>query len=443
MLFKQRDGEGWIKVQTTICVLLIIFMFVSAFIPLYTVDVHIPKTVKSAVNVVETVLNDPSISDGDEIKIEFPEKLNVNILLFFRAGTKVPTVIKLYKNIEQLADNITQSNPTAYNQAMRNLKKTAQTAKDLVTSSDFSNILALGATGYSAYLQSPTMMAIMIIMVLLTVIFPIAMFFPLVRALFTLVIHRRNVEKRYLSIMRIFKSTVKIYIVVIGISLLGSGVNLSLGVLIGLAGCIFGFLFSAFANRFKNRTEIGRKYLNTVQLVSIMQMIFFFCFFNYLLKTEIVTQYTALISRKVIPYIRSKAYGTEFLEQFIFMLLAFATLLSLLASLSVLMGAMSRFGGMVGRNKDINIISSSCTVLLTSLLIYALKKHEEAIVLPDNGKLYMTLSLVFAVLIVACEVLIICRNQLKFKGQLKESERHAILTGLSTVETETYNEEDN
>lgn len=442
MLFKQKDGEGWIKAQTTVCVLLIIFMFASSFIPLYKIDVHVPNSVQSTITVVENVLNDPTISDGEKIKIEFPEKLNVNIMLFFRAGTKVPTVVNLYNNIEQLANNATQQDATSYNRAMRNLKQTAQTAKELVTSSDFSNILALGATGYYAYLQSPTMLVIMIIMVMLTIIFPSAMFFPLLRALFSLIIHRKNVEKRYLSVMSIFKSTVLVYIVVIGISLLGAGVNLSFGILLGLAGCVLGFLFSAFANRFKSRTDVGRKYLNTIQFASIAQTVFFFCFFFCLLKTEIVTQYTTLISKKVLPYIWSKAYGEEFLDQFMFMLFALATLLSLLASLSILMGAMSRFGGMVGRNKDINIISSSCTVVLTLLLIYSTVR-EEAIVLSEDLKSYIVLSLVFALLIVSCEVFIICKNHFKFKGRLKESERHAILTGLSTVETEAYNPDDN
>ena len=442
MLFKQKDCDGWIKAQTTVCILLIVVMFASSFIPLYTVDVKIPDNVKSAVTTIESVLNDPTISDGNEIKVEFPEKLNVNIFLFFRAGTKVNSVINLYARIQQLADNAGQNTSNSYNQALRNLKQTASAARDLVTDSSFSNILALGATFYSAFTQSKAMMFIMVFMVMLTLIFPIALFITLMKALFGLIIHRRNVEARYLSTMRTFKRAVRTYILIIAMSLLGSGVNLSFGVILGLVSCVLGYLFSAFANRRKTHTPIGTKYLNTVQLLSIAQTGLFFAFFFCLLKTEVVTQYTSIIAKNAIPYIRAKVYGTEFLEQFMFMLTALLTTACLLAALSVLSGAMSRFGGMVGRNKDVNIISSSCTVVLVLLLVIITAKEPD-ISISGISLLFVFLSFLFAALIVSCEVLLICANKFKFKGNMKESERHAILTGLETVETEVYNEEDN
>ena len=442
MLFKQKDCDGWIRTQTTVCILLIIVMFASSFIPLYTVDVDIPENVRSAVSTIESALNDPTVSDGKTVKVEFPEKLNVNIFLFFRAGTKVNSVINLYSRIEKLADNAKQNTSNSYNQALRSLKETAKDARTLVTDSSFSNILALGATFYSAYTQSKAMMLIMVFMVMLTLIFPIALFSVLMKALLGLIIHRRNREARYLATMRTFKSAVRTYLLIIGMSLLGSGVNLSFGVILGLVSCIAGYLFSAFANRCKEHTPIGTKYLNTIQLISSVQTVLFFGFFFCLLKTEIVSQYTSLIARNAIPYIRAKVYGKEFLGQFMFMLLALFTLASLLASLSVLSGSMSRFGGMVGRNKDVNIISASCTVALCLLLIIATVK-EDTVTLSGTGVMFMVLSILLAALIVSCEVLLICANKFKFRGKMKESERHAILTGLETVETEVYNEEDN
>ena len=80
---KTKNGNAWRRTQSLVCVLLIVLMFAASFIPLYSIDVDIPQKMQSAVYEIEEVINDPLISDGESISIDFPDKLNVNLVLFF------------------------------------------------------------------------------------------------------------------------------------------------------------------------------------------------------------------------------------------------------------------------------------------------------------------------------------------------------------------------
>ena len=92
-------GEPLLKTQTKVCCLLIAVMLVMSFLPIYSVEVEVPSFMESAMDQVESVLNDPLISDGEDIDFVLPERLNVNLLLFIKAGTKISYIVELYKSI--------------------------------------------------------------------------------------------------------------------------------------------------------------------------------------------------------------------------------------------------------------------------------------------------------------------------------------------------------
>lgn len=436
-----KNGDAWRRTQTLVCVLLILVMFAASFIPLYSIDVQIPSKMQSAVNDIEDVLNDPLISDGEEITIDFPEKLNVNLVLFFKAGTKLGDVMSLYRGMMELAEVKNASSINDYHQAYNDLRDVAANMKELVTGDDLPNIVALGATVVSAYSQSTLLGIIMILMLIMTIVLPISLFIALVIALIGLIVHPNNSEERYLWVMKAFRRASRVYLLVLAIGLFDSNVNFSVGIIIGLAACVSGFAFSAFACRKKKYSDMGRRYLNLIQIISGIETVLFFALYFSIAKSGIIGQYASLIGKRAIPYIRSKEYGKEFLGQFMFILLAFAGIIALIVTLALLPNVLSKLGGMLSANKDSNIFAVCCALALVVIMTIAAVTEKTIVVLP-LGTALIVLSFAFSTLLIICEITLKLLRP-AFCAGLKETERYAILTGLDVVETEAYDEEDN
>ena len=436
-----KNGDAWRRTQTLVCVFLILVMFTASFIPLYSIDVQIPSKMQSAVDDIEDVINDPLISDGEEITIDFPEKLNVNLVLFFKAGTKLGDVMALYRGMLELAEVKNASSINDYHQAYNDLKEIAADMKELVTGDDLPNIIALGATVVSAYSQSTLLGIIMILMLVMTVVLPISLFITLFITLVGLTVHAKDAEKRYLWVMKAFRRATRVYLLVLAIGLFDSNVDFSVGIIIGLAACVGGFAFSAFACRRKKYSVTGRLYLNLIQLISSIETVLFFALYFSIAKSGVIGQYASLIGKRAIPYIRSKEYGKEFLSQFLFILLAFVGIAALVVFLALLPNVLSKLGGMLPRNQDSNIFAVCCTLALVVALTLA-AVTEKTIVVSQLGTALIVLSYAFALLLIICEVTLKLLRP-EYCSALKETERYAILTGLDVVETEAYNEEDN
>ena len=437
---KTKNGNAWRRTQSLVCVLLIVLMFAASFIPLYSIDVDIPQKMQSAVYEIEEVINDPLISDGESISIDFPDKLNVNLVLFFKAGTKIKDVTRLYSGMMRLSEVRNASSVNDYHQAYSNLRKIANDTKHIVSDKDFSNIVALGATVVSAYSQGTLMGIIMIIMLVMTVVLPISLFLALLITLIGLLIYVKRPEKRYLWIMKSFRRASRAYLIVLAVLLFDSSVNLSVGILIGLAACIFGFAFSAFSCRKKEYSPVGRTYLNVIQSAAAIQTALYFGLFFCIAKSEIIGQYTALIGKRAIPYIRSKEYGEEFLTQFRFVFLAFIGVVALVVTLSLLPALLSKLGGMSNSNKDSNIFATICTTVLLIVMSLA-AVTEKTITVSDKGIIFTVLAFLCSTMLILCEVTVKLLRQSLCQG-LKETEKYAILRGLDVVETERFDEND-
>ncbi len=438
---KTKNGNAWRRSQSVVCLVLIIIMFVTAFIPLYSIDVEIPNKLQGAVDQIEEVVNDPLISGGEDISIEFPEKLNVNIILFFKAGTKLKDVIKLYNGMLSFANEASGGlSSDNYYSAYSNLRQIASETRDIITDRDFSNTVALGATVFSAFSQSTLLGIIMILMLIMTILLPLSLLSAMLTAILGFTLNITDSEKQYLRLIQAFRIAVKAYIPVLIVAMFDPDINFSLGVIIGLVACIFGFAYSALACRNKMYSADGHTYLNLVQLSSAAETVMFFGLYFSISKSGIIGQYAALIGKRAIPYIRSKAYGEEFLTQFKFIFLAFVALVTLVITLSLLTGLLAKCGGMLSSDKDSNIFAAcSSLVFLTAISIAA--AAEKQIVVSKAGIVLTVLAFVFSILIILAEVSLKYFKALHCP-RLKESEKYAILRGLDVVETEYFIDED-
>ena len=435
MRSEKMAGERLLKTQTRVCCILIALMMIASFLPIYSVDVEVPSFMQTAMYQVETVLNDPLISGGEDIEFKMPEKLNVNVMLFIRAATKIDDIVDLYKSIMEVAEYRTATTTNEYYQAYNKLQVIAADAKEIINSGEFMDMMALAAVITSASGNSLNM-TIVIIMILMTVILPIAMLTALVFALVGwLILHRRS-ERAYLYMMRVFRRAARVFLIVLALGLLDSSIRMSAGIIVALCLCVFGFAFCSVCSRFKYHTPVGKRYLNIIQFSSAFKLVAFFGYYVCVARSGILGQYIAVVSKDAIKNIFSKDYGEKFLEQYMFMLGALAVIVALVFTLSVLTGTLARWGGMLPRNKETGIFSSLMSVVLIAIPIFE-SLTDWRIPVDEKGKALLVMASTFTFVMILCDLAVkylryaLCRD-------LRETEKDSILRGLQAVETERF-----
>lgn len=436
MRLKEMSGSGLLRAQTAVCVLLIAVMLAVSFASLYTVKVETPKVMQDAIDSIVEILNDPMISDGEKIEFELPEKLSVNLLLFIRFGSRINDVVEIYNSMLELAKVQNATTTNEYYQAYNRLRLVAAEMKELVKSDEFIDAIALACAIVSGFSQSTATGFVMIIMMVMTAILPVILLITLLRALITRLVCRKNAERAYMKVIKSFKSAAVVFIIVMALGLFDNNAAMSVGLIVGLCACVAGYLFAAIASRFKRYTELGRQYLNTVQLTSFIKLAAFIGYFLCVAKSGIIGQYAAIVSKSAMSNIKAQTYGTEFLSQYMFMLLALIGVVALVCTLSILPFTLFRMGGMLGRNKETAMFSTIASIFIIIVPVYV-SLEDWRIIIDTNAKVMLIVAVVCWLLMISCEIGLVMWRKTFMTG-LRETEKYAVLRGLEDVETEWF-----
>lgn len=438
MRMKEMTGSKILRAQSTVCIILIAVMLAVSFTNLYTIEVETPKVMRTAMDQIVDLLNDPAIAGGEEITLELPEKLNVNLFLFIRFGSRIDEVVNIYKGMMLLSKYQHATTTNEYYQAYNYLRSLAMNMKELIRSEEFVDALALACAIVSGYSQSTFTGVVLMTSVFMTVILPVYLLFMLLLSLILSRVFKKNTEKAYNASMRCFKCSSVFFILVMALGLFANNVKMSVGIIIGLCACGAGFIFSAVISRFKKHTEIGRHYMNSIQLASAFKAIAFCGFFFFVLRSGVVADYAAIVSRSAIGYIKAQTYGQEFLTQYIFMLLAAVGLISLVCALSVLPWTLFRMAGMLSKNKETAIFSTVASIFVVLVPLY-ISLDDWRLHVGSDAKIMLLLAGLCWIFAVLSEVwLAVWRKQIY--SELRESEKYAVLRGLEDVETERFDD---
>ena len=299
------------------------------------------------------------------------------------------------------------------------------------------NMMALAAVITSSADDSLNL-TIMVTMILMTVILPSSLLITFIIALVGWLILRKNTERAYLFMMRTFRRGAKVFLIVLALGLLDSSIRMSFGIIMALLACMAGFVFCGIASRFKYHTPVGKKYLNIVQISSLVKVAAFFGCYICTAKSGILGKYTAVLSKDFLKNIFSKDYGQEFLEQYLFMLGALVVIIALCVTLFSLMGTLSRLGGMLPRNKETGILSSIMSAVL--IAVPAIESTTDWRISLDNGqKSLLVIAATFTFVMIVSDISIKFLRYLTCPD-LRETEKDSILRGLQAVETELFDE---
>ena len=435
---KEMTGSRILRLQSTVCIILIVVMLAVSFTNLYTIEVEVPKSMQSAMDQIVELLNDPLIAGGEEIELELPEKLNVNLFLFVRFGTRIKDVVNIYKGMMLLAKYQNAETTNEYYQAYNYLRNLAMSMKELVQSKEFVDAVALACAIVSGYSQSTFTGVVLMTSVFMTVIMPVYLLIMLIIAFIIKQKAGKDTEKGYNGVMRCFKLSSVFFILVMALGLFANNMSLSVGVIIGLCACGAGFVFSAVLSRFKKHTQIGRHYMNSVQLMSALKAISFCGFFFFVMRSGVVADYAAIVSRSAIGYIKAQTYGQEFLEQYIFMVLALVGVISLVCALSILPWTLFRMAGMLSKNKETAMFSTVTSIFVILVPLYISISDWRLHVGGDEKIMFLLAGLCWIFMIASEVWLTVWRTQIY--SELRESEKYAVLRGLEDVETERFDD---
>ncbi len=430
-----------------------------SFGSLYSVEVKATEGVKNTIDDVVDILNDIAVENKetelpstdtaedtltetqestDEVEIVLPERVNVNLYMFINMLFKLDDVSRVIDGALELYASM--GDMQNYNQTLGNLYTTMSEVRTLVTSDEFINTLALVVTVMYAFTESTFAGIGMIVMILMTIFLPLALWTLITVMLVGSIITVWSAERWYFWMNKCFKAAVRIFAVVLAVLLFSGSINLSWGLIVSLIACILGFVIPSLLARFKSRTADGIKYINVLQMCSAFKLIGFCVFFFCFAKTNLVGQYVSVMFTDVLKNILSQDYGTAFLKQFLFTVISLASIIALFAAFSTVMGTLSRVGGMQKRNKESCMFSTvMCAVLLLAPIIAS--TFYSGITL-DNANMGFVFGAFIGILImILSEIAIpVCRKH--FCKELRESEKDAILRGLETVETEYFYAED-
>ena len=438
MRMKKMTGSGILRAQSTVCIILILVMLAVSFTNLYTIEVETPKSMQSAMDQIIELLNDPAIAGGEEITLELPEKLNVNLFLFIRFGSRIDEVVNIYKGMMLLSKYQHATTTNEYYQAYNYLRGLAMDMRELVRSEEFVDAIALACAIVSGYSQSTFTGVVLMASVFMTVIMPVYLAVVLILAFIFKRVFKPNAEKIYNAVIRCYKGAAVFFILVMALGLFANNVNMSIGVIIGLCACAAGFVFSAIASRFKKHTELGRHYMNSVQLASAFKAVAFCGFFYFIFKSGVVADYAAIVSRSAIGYIKAQTYGQEFLDQYIFMVLALMGLISLVCALSILPWTLFRMSGMLSKNKETAMFSTVASLFMVVVPLY-ISMGDWRLHVGSDAKIMLVLAGLCWIFMLLSEIgLTVWRKQIY--AELRESEKYAVLRGLEDVETERFDD---
>ena len=423
-----------------------------SFGSLYSVDVKVSPDVQEKIDDIVDVLNKvavekPEASEStdtevapspDTVELAFPEKVDVSLYSFIKLIFKLDDVSRVINGVLDLYSSATNSQD--YNHTLNALYATMSEARALVTSEEFIDTLALAITVTHAFSESTVAGIGMIVMVLMTVLLPLALWtliiFMLIGSVFTV----WSAERWYFWTNKCLKASMAIFAIVLAVMLTSRAINLSWGLIISLLACVLGFAVAALLTRFKSRTEAGVRYINVLQICSAGKLVGFGVFFLCFAKTNLISRYFTVIFRDLIGNILSEEYGVVFLKQFMFTLLAIAAIIALFAAFATVMGTLSRIGSMQKRNKESCMPSTiMCGVLLLAPIISA--TFYPSLALYGVNTKFVVGAFIGLSIMIFSEIAIPLGRKYFCKG-LRESEKDAILRGLETVETEDFDAED-
>lgn len=454
---RQNQGStrrSVIRLQSLSCLTLIFLMFFTSFGSLYSVDVKVSHDAQRAIDDVVDILNEVAVEkseaalpsddtdtepqkSADEIEVVLPEKVDVSLFNFIKLLFKLDDVSRILSGVVDLYSSATDSQD--YNRMLNSLYSTMSAARSLVTSDEFIDTLALVVTVMHAFSQSSVEGGGMVVMILMTVLLPLALWTLISITLLGTVFTVWNAERWYFWMNKCFKASIFIYAVVLGVMLTSRAISLSWGLLLSLLACVLGFAVAALLTRFKSRTPEGIRYINVLQICSAAKLVGFGIFFLCFAKSNLISRYFTVAFRDLIGNILSQDHGDAFLKQFLFTIMSLAAIIALFAAFSTAMSALMRIGSMQKRNKETSFFSTTmCGVLLLAPLVSA--SFYPGLTINANVKFVVGAFIGLSIMIFS-EVAIPVGRNLFCKG-LRESEKDAILRGLETVETELITEEE-
>ena len=461
---KKVPSRRWLlRLQSLSCLLLIFLMLFMSFGSLYSVEVKATREVKMTIDDMVDLLNEiavekveqtePTMPDdtdtaseeldetetsAQKVKIVLPERVNVNLYMFIKMLFKLDDVSRVLNGALELYSSM--GDIENYNQTLENLYTTMSEARALVTSDEFVNLLALVVTVMHEYGESSFAGTGMIIMILMTVFLPLALWTLISIMLVGTLITVWNAERWYFWMNKCFKAALRIFTVVLAVLLFSGTINLGWGLIISFIACVLGIVIASLFSRLKSRTREGIKYINVLHIASAVKLVGFVVFFLCFAKTNLVGQFVGVIFTDVLKNIFSQDYGTVFLKQFLFTIIAFAAIIALFASFATFIGTLSRAGGMQKRNKESCMFSTvMCAVLILAPIIVSTFYSGVSIANANMG--YVFGSFIGILIMILSEIAIpVCRKY--FCRDLKETEKDAILRGLETVETEYFYADD-
>ena len=466
MRHNKKASRRWmLRLQSLSCLTLIFLMLFMSFGSLYSVDVKVSPDVQQMIDDVVDILNEVAVEKAetapppiagtdtetdsqtdalteelqspDAVEIVFPEKVDVSLYTFIKLLFKLDDVTRIINDAISLYNSINDSQ--SYNYTLNALYSTMSDARALVTTEEFINTLALVVTVMYAFSESIFAGVGMIVMILMTVFLPLALWTLIFIMLFGSIFTVWSTDRWYFWMNKCFKAAVRIFAVVLAVMLASRVINLSWGLIISLLACVLGFAVAALLTRFKSRTREGIRYINVLQVCSAAKLVGFGIFFLCLAKANIIGRYATIMFMDLIGNILSQDYGVDFLKQFMFTLISLASIIALFAAFSTLMGTLSRVGGMQKRNKESCMFSTfMCGVLLFAPIIASLFYSRAALV--NTNTKFVIGAFLGLMLMIFSEIAIPLGRKYLCKG-LRESEKDAILRGLETVETEDFNAE--
>ena len=441
---KQKTYKAILRKQTAVYFLIMILLLGLSFAGLYSVKVTPSEEIQNLIERVETSLNEISVSDGsgEQTTVDFvlPESVDVNLWTVGGLLFKLGDVIDIYNGVMDVLNAYKAGDSTLKYETIENLGSLLNTTKDLVSSNSFANAIALIVAVSSAFINSTVAGVIMVIMIVMTAALPVVLFCHITVACIGWLFRIANAEKSYTWMNKCYRSVSRVFVMVLALLLLDSSIGLGWGIIVSLLVCASGYFVSVWASTKKNRTPMGKKYINVLLVCSGIKIVGFAAFFVCLAKTGIIGQYLAIIVKDTFGYIASEEYGTVFLKQLVFVILAVIAIIAFAAAMLTLIGALTRIGGMVHRNKELCIFS---TVMAMVLLIVPLivSAFDARIVVSGHIPWLLVGAFLGTLIMLGSEIALpICRK--KYCPELKESEKDAVLRGLETIETEAYEPEE-
>lgn len=432
-IIKKLEGKDLLRWQTWICMLLVVLMLVTSLGTVYKIEVQVPDAMRSGIDAVVSVLNEPEISGGKPVDFELPDTLDVNVILFIKFASKTDEIIDIYNSMLELAQSKASSSGD-YNKAYRKFKLVAADAIDLVTSSEFENAVALAATLVSAYETGANKAVVITLMSTMAFVLPSCLFAALLWAILDMILSKKNAEKRYLAATNALRRAAASYMFVIAIKTVSQEIHLSLLLILGILLCAIGFFVGAIFSRATRYTAEGRAYMSVLQRMSAIQLCGFAVFYIFVCLSGAVGKHLSVAFSDFVKYAATERRGEEFLAIFMSIFTGIGVIACLVGVLEAAHCSASRLGGFASRSRESALISSLFGALMIALSMYGSFTDPRA-AMTGVETVFLLVSVVGLGVMIACEIMI-PRLRRKKCPRLHESEKFAVLVGLEVIEVE-------